>query len=589
MEQTHSVSAKLGAEFGWEAAVLLCFLGYMIKNQGQERGIKGQYWYFHATTDIHDRYPYIPRTTIFDNLQRLQSKGILNIDRFNKIPRDRTEWYSFNDKDVYKEATKETGFLQFKVRDAVNLGSILAAIIVHHLRFKLAEAKKQCAEVGWIPFSGSAYAKHIGVNKQNVQAALKILVGRVVERSKGPDSKGVYSYKFLPAQCSEEPVGMMAEQEIAPGKDSNSTGKNSNEAGKNPNEPGKNPNNITVINELEESSKVSYKKETASPPPLVKTPEDSASANHADGLGDIPKSGRHICHFETYKELIESNNVTRSQMETNSDGALLAESIATSFAENVPHSVLTEANRVPTAEHAFTILKDLFGSVEDSRFITALSAGSVEIKHIVYGLALEYVIEALLDITGMHPSRCKSRPYRVSLKLMPWRAAQSQKALDALVKPILVERRKLFPNEKEHLMSRSDITPGHKRAVLEAYLRSRSFIGMRTREGKWAEKIIRWHRNSLAAAERFFERNPSIAVSHLAEVMERWIWIDNAHREGNSNVIFALPRPISLSNLLRHLSNIIEKTDVTWLPHINFLSGDELFGTDNPVDDEGDG
>ena len=110
-------------------------------------------------------------------------------------------------------------------------------------------------------------------------------------------------------------------------------------------------------------------------------------------------------------------------------------------------------------------------------------------------------------------------------------------------------------------MDRADLEPGFKVAILKEYLHSRSAIGFRDRDGKWAENILDWHRNSLAAAERFFIRNPNISVGHLARVLERWIGVHFRQFEASSDLGPKLPEQLSLSNLFVHLHDIIAKSD----------------------------
>lgn len=96
---THSFEVDIATKFGIEAAIILHDLFYwVVKNKANDVNYyDGRYWDYNSTSALKELYPYMKEYTITTTLKRLKEKGIILTGCFNKLPFDRTTWYTLTD------------------------------------------------------------------------------------------------------------------------------------------------------------------------------------------------------------------------------------------------------------------------------------------------------------------------------------------------------------------------------------------------------------------------------------------------------------------------------------------------------------
>ena len=96
---THSFEVDIATKYGIEAAIILHDLFYWLtKNKANDINFyDGRYWDYNSLSAFKELYPYMKEYTIMSTLKRLKEKGIILTGCFNKLPFDRTTWYTLTD------------------------------------------------------------------------------------------------------------------------------------------------------------------------------------------------------------------------------------------------------------------------------------------------------------------------------------------------------------------------------------------------------------------------------------------------------------------------------------------------------------
>lgn len=98
----HSFDPAIASQVGLNAAVIYQNLVWWCeKNAANERNIhEGRAWTYNSKKAFSSLFPYLTERQIRSALDKLEETGLVLVGCFNKDPRDRTKWYSVNDKTV---------------------------------------------------------------------------------------------------------------------------------------------------------------------------------------------------------------------------------------------------------------------------------------------------------------------------------------------------------------------------------------------------------------------------------------------------------------------------------------------------------
>jgi hypothetical protein len=99
MAKTHIFDVALAEIYGPIESIILSHLCYWIeKNAANQNNFhKGRYWTYNSAAAFEKIFSYLNGKQIRRVLDKLEEKGALYIDSFNKIGYDRTLWYSVSD------------------------------------------------------------------------------------------------------------------------------------------------------------------------------------------------------------------------------------------------------------------------------------------------------------------------------------------------------------------------------------------------------------------------------------------------------------------------------------------------------------
>ena len=99
--ETHSFGVQLAIKYGMAEAVLLGYFYYWVRRneakQDAEKFHDGRYWVYDSTRGLQKKFPYISYGKILRILDKLSEQGLLIKGNFNKLPWDKTVWYTLSD------------------------------------------------------------------------------------------------------------------------------------------------------------------------------------------------------------------------------------------------------------------------------------------------------------------------------------------------------------------------------------------------------------------------------------------------------------------------------------------------------------
>src|SRR5205085_2941130 len=105
-------------------AIVLKYLSYMIEQS--KHPADGVKWYYCTLDKLHEKIPYIPRSSLDDILRKL-SKDVLRVANLNRHQYDKTRWFSIPDKDLRKRCHLDP--VRYSVQDALDFGIVEAVLL----------------------------------------------------------------------------------------------------------------------------------------------------------------------------------------------------------------------------------------------------------------------------------------------------------------------------------------------------------------------------------------------------------------------------------------------------------------------------
>lgn len=96
----HSFSVEVAKSCGVNAAVLFTNISFWVEHNKANRVNEhdGKYWTFNSMQAFTELFPYLSKRQIETALKKLESNGLIETGSYNKLPFDRTKWYTITAK-----------------------------------------------------------------------------------------------------------------------------------------------------------------------------------------------------------------------------------------------------------------------------------------------------------------------------------------------------------------------------------------------------------------------------------------------------------------------------------------------------------
>lgn len=229
-----------GAKLGAVPAIILGYLANRVREKGTMFP-DGKRWFRVTTDHIKKQYPYLGKSTVADNLKKLEKFHLIEVANLNRErgrPKfDRTCWYHVPEK-FTDMAEQELRY--FDPNLAAELG--LPAAVVQYNFGKRLKALREGLEIDCVDLRPRDLSERLPFDHSTCKRAIQIL----------REKELIFPVPEHPGHFSDKPWNES-------GSNPDGCGSNPNKAGSNPDETGSNPDNYIVskINKcsLEECSK----------------------------------------------------------------------------------------------------------------------------------------------------------------------------------------------------------------------------------------------------------------------------------------------------------------------------------------------
>lgn len=96
----HSFSVEVAKSCGVNAAVLFTNISFWVEHNKANRVNEhdGKYWTFNSMQAFTELFPYLSKRQIETALKKLENDGLIETGNYNKLPFDRTKWYTITAK-----------------------------------------------------------------------------------------------------------------------------------------------------------------------------------------------------------------------------------------------------------------------------------------------------------------------------------------------------------------------------------------------------------------------------------------------------------------------------------------------------------
>ena len=161
----HFFSRTTARRYGVREAIVLRFLSYKVSRSKNFRD--GRRWHYDSIDALAVRYPYIPRSTLWDVVRRLERAGAIETARHNRRKADLTTWYHVPEwaSEIYSNE-----LIGLDVQVATDL-SICAGVLVQNLRYWSNSQKTE-----WHHMSPRGLMKSLPFSESSIKRALHDLV-----------------------------------------------------------------------------------------------------------------------------------------------------------------------------------------------------------------------------------------------------------------------------------------------------------------------------------------------------------------------------------------------------------------------------
>jgi hypothetical protein len=157
-----SFPRELAREYGINVAIVSGLIG--VKCSQRRTCRDGRYWYYNSVRTIQKKVlPYLTENQIRLALEKAVKSGLVVKENYNRLPGDRTGWYSAEP--ALTKAINDTK-VSFLLEDALQLG-LDAAIVLQHVRL-----------FGGDTVMPSRLARYLPLSAKRIRRALELLQKR---------------------------------------------------------------------------------------------------------------------------------------------------------------------------------------------------------------------------------------------------------------------------------------------------------------------------------------------------------------------------------------------------------------------------
>ena len=120
----HMFDIDVATKYGIEEAVILDNMLYWVKKNAANRThfYDGSVWTYNSIKAFTELFPYLSKSKIEYAINNLIKYGLIITGNYNKLPMDRTKWYSLTDK-AYEELKEKNPISEFSEMDLLKSGN----------------------------------------------------------------------------------------------------------------------------------------------------------------------------------------------------------------------------------------------------------------------------------------------------------------------------------------------------------------------------------------------------------------------------------------------------------------------------------
>jgi hypothetical protein len=608
LDRMHVFSPSLAAKqyCKCKGALILGYLANRIHALKNER--EGHYWFYTTIEALSEQYPYLPPSTIADTLRSLceADSGCLLRKRFNRRSGDKTWWYAFANDDHFQEALKPVKPIHFSVRDAVDRGDVVEAVIMANLRKHFQDK----AEGSAVRMSANALSKIIPFSKAQILSALECLINDDVVAKV---ARGGRDRAFSVIKGKHWP----GERDNPPGSFSDMAGDKSEMAGLVSEMAGRKSDDVTCCNLncnhlLKEES---FTLGSASPSlasDSCKSLTDlsankqlvaSCQSNQAEDCdsssmallssGSYDLASRRVWDLGVTSFIdLELLNECNSSLLANETTQRLALEAGTTFLQSLSVPDLFLIHSIEFEQRVMDYLlprfeRDHFELLQ--RRLQSASADSCNtLAVLVLQAALEWTVKGFMGyrdhryLTGKHGYKMEVEICRL---LWPLKEELQRQEIERQ----LNERKANFRSPDHQKEGAPQLSPYEKAGVFNNSLIERQAVGWFTRSGTLKTDVIHFHGGCLKYANQLFTQNPDLTVHHLNRVLDSCVdtGINVPPRE-SPDPLFFTRKGTSIFSFLKNLDKILAELQMNGeLPIVQFLDPMQFVEDDSPSMDTG--
>src|SRR5699024_4932044 len=94
-EHPLQILPQLAKSIGLNEAIILQQVHYWLRGKSAKRK-DGKEWIYNTYEDWQEQFPFWSVSTIRRTISNLEKKKLLHVGNYNRLPIDKTKWYSIN-------------------------------------------------------------------------------------------------------------------------------------------------------------------------------------------------------------------------------------------------------------------------------------------------------------------------------------------------------------------------------------------------------------------------------------------------------------------------------------------------------------